>query len=861
MQGVAYYRSGVSALTEDKNVTKIKSICYMCQTNDSGIVAHVKDGVIVKIEGDVDCPPNHGRLCVKGLAAPFMPNNPSRVLKPLKRTNPEKGLGVDPKWKEISWEEAYEIIVPKLKKIREENPLKLVLSMFDYPPYYLAIPWCAAFGAQFYVGAATWCGWYHNACYQYYLSFFREADYEHTNYLLLWGTQSGHIIDALPVSSAKKLADARVRGAKVVVIDPVATPAASLADEWVPIRPGTDGALALCFANLLLNEYGLYDREFIKARTNGPYLVGPDELYLRDRATNKPLVWDENKKEARPFNEVKAGHMALEGEYEVYGTYCRPAFQILKTHLEKFTPASTSKVTTIPEEDIRRIAKEFGEAAQVGSTIEMDGVSLPYRPSVVLTGRGASAHRHAMHTVFAMEMLNVLVGNVNVPGGVLGIATGYTRRWETGEDEDGIALSPNSTYWHFYGALDTYPARPVVKPRTYTLLDLCPVATYTDGLFPLALGDGKRFGLDYDIEFMIIAHVNPVATYVNPGEMVERLKKINFILGFATEWNEAMEMCDVVLPNAHWTERYDPIANPPFKFEGVGRHDWYWFFRRPVINPPSPEIKHWIEILLDITEQAGFIKDFYQAYNVINCLREPYQLDPEKKHSYLEVCDAVMQDRYGVSVEWYEKNKTNVCVQKKSVEEAFPGPFVPGRYNIYMEYWKRAGEEVKKVVTEMGIEQIWETDDYRPLLEWWPCPSFEKKDGYDLFAVNFKVACHTFSHTTHNPLLLELGHTYPWIYGAQINSETAKAKGIRDGDEIRIESEFGYQVQGKAVVTEGIHPECVGLSGVFGRLAFGEKVGRKVGPHWNTLVGQNLERVDKMSTSLDGCIRVKVTKV
>jgi molybdopterin-containing oxidoreductase family molybdopterin binding subunit len=109
-------------------------------------------------------------------------------------------------------------------------------------------------------------------------------------------------------------------------------------------------------------------------------------------------------------------------------------------------------------------------------------------------------------------------------------------------------------------------------------------------------------------------------------------------------------------------------------------------------------------------------------------------------------------------------------------------------------------------------------------------------------------------------LLLELGHTYPWIYGAQINSETAKARGIEDGDEIRIESEFGYQVQGKAVVTEGIHPECVGLSGVFGRLAFGEKVGRKVGPHWNTLIGQNLERLDKMSSILDGCIRVKVSK-
>lgn len=832
----------------------------MCQTNDSGIIGHVKDGVLVKVEGDPDCPPNHGRLCVKGLSSPFMPANPSRVLKPLKRTNPEKGIGVDPKWQEITWEEAYDIIVPRMKKIREEDSRKLMLSTFDYPPIFLAIPWCIACGSQFYVGAATWCGWYHNACYQYYLSFFREADYENTNYLILWGTQSGHIVDALPVSSAKKLADARVRGARIVVIDPVATPAASLADEWVPIRPGTDGALALCFANLLLNEYSLYDREFIKARTNGPYLVGPDELYIRDPETNKPLVWDGAEKRARPFNQVEPEHMALEGEYVVNGITCRPGFHILKKHLKKYSPETVSEITTIPEKDIRRIAREFGEAARIGSTTVIDGVTLPYRPAAILTGRGASAHRHAMHTVFAMEVLNVFVGNVNVPGGVLGIATNYTRRWGVTEDEDGIALSPNSTYWHFYGALDTYPARPVSKPQTYTLLDLCPVATYTDGLFPLAMTDPKRFGLDYDIEFLIVAHTNPVASYINPGEMVEQLKKINFILGFATEWNEVMELCDVVLPNSHWTERYDPIANPPFKFEAVGYHDWYWFFRRPMIAPPTPEIKHWFEILLDLTERAGFLKEFYEAYNEHNCIRKPYRLDPAKKHSYLEICDAVMQDRYGVSVEWYEKNQTNVCVQKKTVDEAFPGPFVPGRYNIYMEYWKRAGEEVKKVVTDMGIEDIWETDDYVPLLEWKPCSSFEKRNEYDLIAVNYKAACHTFSNTTHNPLLLEIGHTYPWIYGIQINRETAEKKGIKDGDEICVESEFGYSVKGTAVITEGIHPECIGTVGACGRLTFGEKVGRKVGVHWNTLVGQTLERIDKMSSSLDGCVRVKIYK-
>lgn len=845
----------------ESEIKKIKTMCSMCQCGDAGLIAHVKDGAIVSVEGDPDCTPNHGKLCVKGFSTPFVPNNPCRVTKPLKRTNPDKGLGIDPGWQEISWEEAYDEIVPRLKKIRSENPLKLMLASFDYPQYYHMIPWCIAFGGQFYVGAATTCGVYHNPCYQYYLSFFREVDYEHVNYLLLWGTQSGHIVDALPVSSAKKLADARVRGAKVVVIDPVATPAASLSDEWVPIRPGTDGALALCFGNLLLNEYGLYDREFMKSKTNGPYLIGSDKLYVRDTASNKPLVWDRSNDLARPFDEVDPENMALEGTFSVNGATCHPSFYLLKEHLKNYPPEKVSEITTIPVEDIRRIAREFGEAAQIGSVIEMDGETLPFRPAAMLAGKGATSHRHAMHTTFAMEMLNVFVGNVNNPGGVLGIATNYERRWQPSVDKDGFALSPNSTYWNFYGALDTYPARPVEKPTTYSLLSLFPVATYSDGMFPLAMTDPKRFGLDYELEFMIISHQNPVSSYINRSEIITELKKIDFILGFATEWNESYEMCDLVLPNAQWVERYDPLSNPPFKFVQVGKKDWHWTFRRPVIDPPNPDVKHWMEILMEITERAGFSNEYYEIFNDFNRLREPNTINPEDKPSFMEMCDAVMKDRYGVSLDWYEKQQTNVFTQKKTIQEAYPGPFVSGRYHVYMEYWKKAGEEVKKMATELGLSDIWDTEDYVPLLDWHACPSYEKKSDYDLFAVNYKAACHSFSHTMHNPLCLEIGHTYPWIYGVQINAATAKSKGIEDGDSIWIESEYGYKVKGKAVVTEGIHTECIGTMGTAGKLTFGDKLGRKVGVNWNTLLSQNLDRIDKMSSALDLCVRVKIYKV
>ena len=87
---------------------------------------------------------------------------------------------------------------------------------------------------------------------------------------------------------------------KVVAVDPLCTPAGSKADEWLPIRPGTDGALVLSIINVLLNELGIYDREFIKRYTNGPYLVKPDGYYARREG--KPLVWDTEEVTAKTFD-------------------------------------------------------------------------------------------------------------------------------------------------------------------------------------------------------------------------------------------------------------------------------------------------------------------------------------------------------------------------------------------------------------------------------------------------------------------------------------------------------------------------------------------------------------------------------
>ncbi|MBI3064981.1 MAG: hypothetical protein HYY82_08585 [Deltaproteobacteria bacterium] len=134
----------------------IKSTCFMCW-NTCGIRVNRIDGVIVKIEGQPDCPQNWGKTCAKGNAGFMSLYDPNRVLHPMRRTNPEKGFDIDPKWERISWEKALEILTEKLKKIRADDPRKLVASTFDtrgQSGVFFAA-WSAAFGTPNHWGA----GW------------------------------------------------------------------------------------------------------------------------------------------------------------------------------------------------------------------------------------------------------------------------------------------------------------------------------------------------------------------------------------------------------------------------------------------------------------------------------------------------------------------------------------------------------------------------------------------------------------------------------------------------------------------------------------------------------------------------------
>src|SRR3972149_11031495 len=192
-----------------KDDTWIRSVCDQCR-GDCGILAHRVDGVVVDIKGDPDCPNPRGKLCSKGYAGVMNLYDPHRLKRPLKRTNPEKGLGVDPGWVSISWDEAMDILVEKLSKIRKEDPRKLVFSTFDvYGMQNVLATWPRAFGTPNTNWSGYYCGQYlHSSMFLTNGTFHSDFDAHYVNYLILFGNQAGFGAGLNPNITAQQVAAA-----------------------------------------------------------------------------------------------------------------------------------------------------------------------------------------------------------------------------------------------------------------------------------------------------------------------------------------------------------------------------------------------------------------------------------------------------------------------------------------------------------------------------------------------------------------------------------------------------------------------------------------------------------------------------
>ncbi|MGW8320465.1 MAG: molybdopterin-dependent oxidoreductase [Thermodesulfobacteriota bacterium] len=844
----------------------VPTTCYGCFPS-CAIQVLKKDGKVVASRGDPTVVSSLGKCCGKSLSRVADLYHPNRLTRPLVRTNPEKGIGVDPQWKEIGWDEAADMVVEKLGKILRDDPRKLVMGSMDMNNYFFQVAFCEAFGSPnaLWHGATMCGGGLHTVFFHTLGTINSEPDAPRCNHLVQWGSQYGFGANNNPIAGIRDMAEARKRGARLVVVDPVCSHAAAKADEWIPIIPGTDGALALAVANLLVNDLALYDEMFLRNKTNAPYLVGDDGRYVRDPESGKPFMWDTGGGAALAFDDPAVRDPALEGEYEVHGKACRPAFVLLKEHLKKYPADKVSQITQVPEDTIRRFAREFGEAARIGATIEYEGHILPLRPACIETKRGGTQHKNGFWNVYSIMLSNILVGAMGVPGGLLGThPKGPFGQWTTTSSEDGLLqtdlcdnLAEIADYYR------PYPPQKVGPPESLELRELIPCSAFRASLELFTMNDPERFCIPYKPEALVVWRLNPLMTMLDPKGVAGTLDKMDFILAFSWHLDETDEFADLVIPEAHDFERWWPYpANLPAGFISPGPGPWYGQIFQPIVETPEG-VRHWADFMMDVAERMGILPEMNRILNERTglILSETLCLDKDTKYTVEEVCKRTVcmltgQETYDPAV---FKQSGAVHFYDKTPEEAFPGPFTEARIPVYFEHFIDTGREVEKVTRELGMDW-WDTSFYHPMPEWHPCRAHETDDSeYDLHICFSKLPLLSHSITMENPWVDDIAKRNPMDYNVLLHTSVAEKKGIRNGDWVWVESDV-TRVKGKVRVTECVHPKVVGAFGIGGRWGREKNVSRGKGVHFNALVRFDWDQVDTLCGQVDYCAKVKVYK-
>jgi len=401
-----------------------QTTCYMCACR-CGINVHLRDGAIRYIEGNPDHPVNRGVLCAKGSAGIMQHYSPARLRKPLLRTG-ERGAN---RFREIEWDEALALATQWLGEARAKDPDRLAFFTGRDQSQALTGWWAQQYGTINYAAHGGFCSVNMAAGGLYTLggSFweFGEPDWDHARYLMLWGVAEDH--DSNPIKLG--LGKLKQRGAKVVAINPVRTGYGAIADEWIGIRPGTDGLLAFALIHELL-EADRIDLDYLVKYTNAHWLVvrnpggADDGLFVRDADGHEScaVAGGTARADAIDISPKVVGEVTLPD-----GRIAVPVFHLVaERYLDpQYSPDNVADRCGVPAATIRRLAREMAAAA-FDSKLELpiawtdsygrEHKTMPGRPIAMHAMRGISAHSNGFHTCRALHVLQLLLGAVDAPG-------------------------------------------------------------------------------------------------------------------------------------------------------------------------------------------------------------------------------------------------------------------------------------------------------------------------------------------------------------------------------------------------------------------------------------------------------------
>jgi anaerobic selenocysteine-containing dehydrogenase len=622
------------AATEIKTTT-----CYMCACR-CGIRVHLRDGALRYIDGNPAHPINKGVICAKGASGIMKQASPARLTRPLlRKAGSERGAG---EFEPISWERAFDILEQRLATIRATDPKRfafftgrdqmqaltgLFAKNFGTPNYAAHGGFCSvnmAAGMIYTIGGSFWE--------------FGGPDLDRAKLFVMIGTAEDHHSNPLKIA----IGEFKRRGGRFVSINPVRTGYSAIADEWIPIRPGTDGALFMALMHVLIAEDRI-DRAFLKRFTNAPQLVvlapGSERegMFAHDpdpakgppgdgREPHNKLVFDTVSGQvmaAYPEGIAEGRDPALEGRFALAdGTPVAPSFQLLKDRVASCTPAWAEAITGIAATRIVALARELGETA-LEQAVEVPiawthawghrHATTQARPVAFHAMRGLAAHSNGFQTVRALAVLMSLLGTIDAPGGFRHKAP-YPRHivpnFRAFNSPD--MIRPNTP---LNAAPLGFPASPaelaIHDDGTPMRIDHAfsweaPLSAH--GLMHTVITNATR-GDPYRIDTLMIFMANMAwNSTMNTMAVREMLNarhadgehQIPFLVVCDAFQSEMVAFADLVLPDTTYLERHDVMSmldRPISEFEGPADS-----VRVPVV-PPLGECKPFQDVLVELASR------------------------------------------------------------------------------------------------------------------------------------------------------------------------------------------------------------------------------------------------------------------
>src|SRR5210317_1049589 len=617
------------ATDENSRIETKNTTCYMCACR-CGIRVTLRDGEVRYIQGNPDHPLNKGVICAKGSSGIMKQYSPARLTKPLlRKPGSERGAN---EFEEISWEKAFDLVAERLAEIRATDPKKFALftgrdqmqamtglfaKQFGTPNYAAHGGFCSvnmAAGMIYTIGGSFWE--------------FGGPDLDRSKLFIMIGTAEDHHSNPMKIELAKF----KRNGGKFIAINPVRSGYAAIADEWIAIKPGTDGALLLAIIHEII-ALGLYDRDFLLQYTNSPDLVNADPdsddfgLFLRsDKKIEESCIDPDNKMwwdrhlERPVWSHADDADPHLMGEFELeQGGKVKPAFQLLKERVEQFTPEWAAGITGIPAPTIRRLAHEMGITAR-DEKIELpvpwtdawgrEHESITGNPVSFHAMRGLAAHSNGFQTIRALGILMTILGTIDRPGG-------FRHKAPFPRPIPPCAKPPKSPDAVQPGApLEGMPLGFPASPEDLFVDDDGEAVRLDKGFsweYPLSVHGlmhnaitnawrGDPYPIDTLMLFMSnMAWNSSMNTSAVRDMLVDKREdgeyKIPFLIVCDAFHSETIAFADIVLPDTSYLERHDAMSmldRPISEFEGPVDS-----VRVPVV-PPKGECRPFQDVLVEL---------------------------------------------------------------------------------------------------------------------------------------------------------------------------------------------------------------------------------------------------------------------